>query len=143
MAIFTVPSALSKWKPSADRRLSYSADFHGETSGLRTTSATGTSSSGAPGACDPGSLAFACRTANDSSSCACDLPCLHQVSEEDVGEAAVVEDVPDPAAPEQTSSHTNLGPDAVNSTLYSLSTRRRRVHDSGPTHPISSADRAR
>ena len=42
MAIFMVPSAPSTWKPSTDRRPSYSADFHAETSGLRTmSSATG------------------------------------------------------------------------------------------------------
>ena len=35
-------------------------------------------------------------------------------------------------APEPMSLHTNLGPDAVSGTLYFLSTRRRRVHDSGP-----------
>ena len=37
------------------------------------------------------------------------------------------------------SLHTNLRPDAVSSTLYSLSTRRRRVHDSGPTEHLLSA----
>ena len=42
------------------------------------------------------------------------------------------------------SLQTNLGPDAVSGTLYFLSTRRRRLHDTGPTeHLISSADRAR
>ena len=38
MAIFTVPSTLSTWKPSADRRLSYNAVFHAEMWGLRTMS---------------------------------------------------------------------------------------------------------
>ena len=48
------------------------------------------------------------------------------------------------ATPEWMSLPTNLGPDAVSSNLHSLSTCRRRVHDSGPTeHRMSLADRAR
>ena len=62
-AIFMVPSTLCTWKPSADRRPSYTADFHAETSGLRTMSAA--RGHIAPGACDlAGSLAVGCRTAN-------------------------------------------------------------------------------
>ena len=38
MAIFIVMATLGTWKPSAHRRLSYNADFHAETSGLRTMS---------------------------------------------------------------------------------------------------------
>ena len=65
---------------------------------------------------------------------------LLQVSKEDVSEAAVVEDVPDPAEP--MCLHTNLGPDTMSSTLYSPSSHRRRVHDSGPTvHLVSYAGR--
>ena len=68
------------------------------------------------------------------------------MSEEDVCEAAVVEDVPDPAGSLGTGADV-FAPrtsDAVSGTLYSLPTRRKRLHDSSPTeHLTSSADRAR
>ena len=79
-----------------------------------------TSSSGAPGGCDlGGSLAVGCRTANGSSSCACHPPHLHQVS---------------------VFAHE---PRTVSSTLYSLSTPRRRLHDSGPTGASDKLDGSR
>ena len=70
---------------------------------------------------------------------------LHQVSEEDVGEAGGrrrrFRSGEQPRHRSEMSSHTKLGPDPVSSTLYSPSTRRRRLHDSGPTdHLLSPAD---
>ena len=48
------------------------------------------------------------------------------------------------SAPDATSLPTKLGPDPVRSTLKSLSTRKRRVHDNGPRNDrTGSADRLR
>ena len=70
---------------------------------------------------------------------------LHQVSEEDDGEATVAEVVPDPAGSHGKGADVFADePWTGRSTLYSPSTRRRRVHDRGPMeHLLSSADRAR
>ena len=68
MAIFMVPSTLSTWKPCADRRLSYNADFHATADDVLRHGPHRLH-----GACDQaGSLAVGCRTAKRSSSCACD-----------------------------------------------------------------------
>ena len=89
-----VPSTLSKWKPSADRRPSCSADSNAETSGLRH---------------GPHRLRVLSELVTWLAALQSDvaLQTVHrhvhatlrllQVSEEDVGEATVVEDVPDPA----------------------------------------------
>ena len=117
MAIFIVPSTLSTWKPSAaGRRLSYYADFHAEMSGLRTVSSA------------TGHTVFRCSGSMCSwmsSSCACDPVCMRCLRKTSAKPRSST-------APEPTSLRTNFGLDAVSSTLYSLSTRRRRVHDGAP-----------
>ena len=126
-------------------------DFHEETSGLRTVSST------------TSHIVFGCSGSMCTQPAAlpldvaltthptvvCERPSvLHQVSEEDVDEAAVAEDVPDPAGCHGTGADVfarqHLGPSAVSGAVCSLATRRRRQHECVQTeHLTSSAERAR